>query len=266
MRFNKCSNLSFVGCTVIGVIIGLFLLIFSPFYIINPGERGIKITLGNLSTEVLKEGVGFKLPLISSVKKMSIQQRGDELVAAAFSSDLQQVRATLKIIYRIPENQILNIYRNYSGKPWDSFISPRVLEAVKEVTALHSAEEIVKKRENIKLATLDAARKKLNSLVIIEDVVIENLKLSEVLETAIEQKMVREQEAAKAKFTKEKAIIDAETAIIVAQGEAAAIKTRGEAIAKNPGVVDLMIAEKWNGVSPLVIGSGSNILLPINKK
>jgi prohibitin 2 len=41
---------------------------------------------------------------------------------------------------------------------------------------------------------------------------------------------------------------------------------RGRAVQDNPGLVQLQIVEKWNGVSPLVVGgggSGANILLPI---
>ena len=90
------------------------------------------------------------------------------------------------------------------------------------------------------------------------------MSLSKELESAIEQKMVQEQEAAKAKFIKDQVVIEAQTAVIKAEGEAKAIKVRGDAIRQNPGVVSLMIAEKWNGVSPLVVGgSGSNIMLPI---
>ena len=80
--------------------------------------------------------------------------------------------------------------------------------------------------------------------------------------------MVQEQEAAKAKFTQAKAEIEAQTAVIRAKGEAEAIRVRGRAVQDNPGLVQLQIVEKWNGVSPLVIGGGggggsANILLPI---
>lgn len=132
---------------------------------------------------------------------------------------------------------------------------------------MQSAEQIVKKREDVKAKTLEAARTKVGDLLVIEDVVIQNVALSKELETAIEAKMVQEQEAAKAKFTQAKAEIEAQTAVIRAKGEAEAIRVRGRAVQDNPGLVQLQIVEKWNGISPLVIGgsggSGANILLPI---
>jgi prohibitin 2 len=69
--------------------------------------------------------------------------------------------------------------------------------------------------------------------------------------------MVQEQEAAKARFTQQKAQIEADTVIIKAKGEAEAIRIRGEALRDTPGLIQLQIVEKWDGRSPLVIGGGS---------
>lgn len=245
-----------------------FMLLMGSFYVIQPGERGIVVTMGKVSTIQSGEGLGLKLPMVSSVIRVGVRQQTEALVAPAFSSDLQQVNTRLKVLYRIPEASVVEIYQKYAGSPFDSLIAPRIQEALKEVTANESAEGIVKKRETIKLKTLDAARKKVGTILVIEDIVIEDVSLSKELENAIEQKMVQEQEAAKANFTKQKAEVDAQTAIIVAEGEAQAIAKRGKAIRENPGVVELIIAEKWNGTAPLVVGSGSgaNIMLPINNK
>lgn len=251
------------------VVLGLFVLValFGSFYVVDPGERGVVVTLGKVSSTFSGEGLGFKTPFISSVVRVNIKQQTAELKSEAFSSDLQTVGMTLKVIYRIPESSVVTMYQQYAGNPFDSLIAPRVHEALKEVTSSESAEGIVKRREAIKNKTVELARRKIGELLTLEDVVIENVDLSNELERAIEQKMVQEQEAAKAKFTKEKAIIDAQTAVIRAEGEAQAIRKRGDAIRQNPGVVELMIAEKWNGISPLVVGGGnSNIMLPINTK
>ena len=44
----------------------------------------------------------------------------------------------------------MKIYQEYAGEPFDTLIAPRVQEALKEVAATQSAEQIVKKREEIK--------------------------------------------------------------------------------------------------------------------
>jgi prohibitin 2 len=245
------------------------ILILGSFYVISPGERGIVVTLGKVPASFSSEGIGFKTPMISDVVRVSIRQQTQELQATAFSSDLQQINVRLKILYRVPEASVISIYQQYAGSPFDSLIAPRVQEALKEVTALESAEGIARKRELVKAKTLELAKHKVGSMLYIEDIVIENIALSQDLENAIEAKMVQEQEAEKAKFTQQKAEIEAQTAVIRAEGEAKAISVRGAAIRANPGLIDLMIAEKWDGRTPLVVDSakgGANILLPISGK
>jgi prohibitin 2 len=138
------------------------------------------------------------------------------------------------------------------------------------VTALQSAEQIVRRREEVKNRTLAGAKEKVAGLLVIEDLVIENITLSKELEAAIEAKMVQEQEAAKSRFTQQKTQIEAETAIIRAKGEAEAIRIRGEALRDTPGLIQLQIVEKWDGKAPLVIGgsggesSGTSFILPLN--
>jgi prohibitin 2 len=253
----------------VGILIFVGIIVFSSAtFIIPPGHRGVIITMGKVAPIFAPEGFGFKMPFISTVIPVSVRQQTKTTQADCYSSDLQQINIELRILYRIPENMVVKMFRDFSGDPFDSLISPRVSEALKEVTALQSAEQIVKRREEIKAKALIAAKEKVGDVLFIEDVVIQNVALSKELETAIEAKMVQEQEAAKAKFVQQKAEIEANTAIIRAKGEAEAIRVRGKALQDSPGLVQLQIVEKWNGISPLVVGgggSGANILLPIGE-
>ncbi|HWL16004.1 MAG TPA: prohibitin family protein [Opitutus sp.] len=237
-------------------------------FVVQPGFRGVQVTLGRVSDQFKPEGFGTKAPFVTNIISIPIRQITRPLESECYSSDLQQVNVGLRILYRVPEASVVRIYKEFAGDPFENLIAPRVQEALKEVTALQSAEQIVKKREDIKAKSLIAAREKIGGILIIEDIVLENIVLSKELEAAIESKMVQEQEAAKARFTQQKAQIEADTAIIRAKGEAEAIRVRAEAIRDNPGLIQLQIVEKWDGKSPLVVGggegaSGANILLPI---
>ena len=255
---------------LIGVAILIFVVIIAAStstYVVQPGFRGVEVTLGKVSPVFKPEGFGYKIPFITHIVPITIRQQTKELSAACYSSDLQQVKTELRVLYRVPEASIVKIYQDFAGDPFDSLIAPRVQEALKEVTAMQSAEQIVKKREEIKTKALAAARLKVGDILIVEDIVIQNIDLTHELEAAIEAKMVQEQEAAKAKFTQQKAEIEATTAIIKAKGEAESIKIRGETLKLTPAFIDLQIVEKWDGKSPLVIGgtggSGANLLLPM---
>ena len=198
------------------IIVVLVIAAAQSTYVVEPGFRGVQVTLGKVSDEFKPEGFGSKSPFVSHIVSIPVRQLARALPAECYSSDLQQVNIALRVLYRIPEASVVKIYKEFAGDPFDSLIAPRVQEALKEVTALQSAEQIVKKREEIKAKALVATKEKIGSILIVEDIVLENITLSKELEAAIESKMVQEQEAAKARFTQQKSQIEADTAIIKA--------------------------------------------------
>jgi len=256
---------------LIGVAILVFVLIVlasSGTYVVQPGFRGIAVTLGKVSPQFKPEGFGFKQPFVTAIQQMSVRQQTRPMPAECYSSDLQQVKMEVHVLYRVPERSVVKIFQEYAGEPFDNLIAPRVQEAIKEVAASMSAEQIVKKREDIKSGALELARKKIGtSFLDVVDVVLYNITLSPELEQAIELKMVQEQEAEKAKFTQLKAQIEADTAIIRAKGEAEAIQVRGQALRDNPDFIRLQILQNWNGRSPLVVGTegGANMMLSLDE-
>jgi prohibitin 2 len=250
------------------VIFLLIVLAATSTFVVEPGTRGIKVTLGKAADGFLPEGFGSKAPFITRIVPVSIKQRTAPLRAECFSSDLQQVLVDARVLYRVPEQSVVEIYKQYAGDPFDSLIAPRVQEALKEVTALQTAEQIVKQREEIKQKAIAAARLKIGTILSVEDIVIRNIDLSHDLEAAIEAKMVAEQDAAKARFVQVQSQVEADTAVIRARGEAEAIRIRGEALKLNPAFLRLQIVEKWNGRSPLVVPASADkneagLLLPI---
>jgi prohibitin 2 len=255
----------------VGVAILVFVVVAlasSGTYIVQPGHRGVAVTLGKVSPSFKPEGFGFKQPFITHVHPTSVRQQTRSMSAECYSSDLQQVKMEVRVLYRVPEHSVVKIFQEYAGEPFDNLIAPRVQEAIKEVAATQSAEQIVKKREEVKVKALELARRKIGTdFLDVIDVVLYNLSLSPELEQAIEMKMVQEQDASKAKFTQLKAQIEADTAIIRAKGEAEAIAVRGEALRANPEFIKLQIIQNWNGKSPLVVGAegGANMLLNIDE-
>jgi prohibitin 2 len=254
---------------LIGGALLIFVLILAgatATYVVEPGYRGVQVTLGEVSAIAKAEGFGLKLPFITRIVPVSIRQQTAKFDADCYSSDLQQVKIAVRVLYRVPEAKVVTLFRDYQGEPFESLIAPRVAEAVKELTALRTAEVIVQKREEIKAGSLAAAREKIDGLLVLEDIVLEDINLTGQLEKAIEAKMVQEQEAARARFAQQQAQVEASTVVIKARGEAESINLRGKALRENPGVIDLQVVEQWDGVTPLVVGSGAegaSMLLPL---
>ncbi len=248
------------------VVIALIGAGVSASYVVEPGHRGVEVMLGRVSPGFKPEGFGFKIPFVTQVVPQMIRQQTAKMIADCYSSDLQQVKMQVRVLYRIPEASVVTIFRDYANDPFESLIKPRVAEALNELTALRTAEVIVQKREEVKSQALAGARRKVGDVLMIEDIVLEDINLTQALETAIEAKMVQEQEAARARFAQQQVQVESNTAVIKARGEAESIVLRGAALRANPSVLELQIIEHWNGVTPLVVGpgvTGANMMLPL---
>jgi len=257
------------GCSaalvIVLIVLGILTIMLS-YHIVQPGYRGVKITLGKASEGYLPEGLSFKMPFIAKVLDMPVKQITQQGKADVFSSDLQNIQIDYNVMYRIPEDMVVKLTTQYEGDPYEKLLEPRIQERIKQVTATYRAEDLVKKREDVKTRTLDSVTSALDGLISVEDLTITNIGLSDQLEAAIEQKVIREQEALAKKFELEKAQRDAEITIVQAKAEAEGVRIKGEAITSAPQVIDLEIARKWDGKAPqsVVTGvGGSNVLLPL---
>lgn len=261
---NSKTVLGWVGGAV--VIFTLVVAASSATYVVEPGHRGVEVLLGRVSPGFKPEGFGFKLPFVTRIEPLLIRQQTAKMEADCYSSDLQQVKIHVRVLFRVPEASVVAVFRDYSGDPFASLVKPRVAEALNELTALRTAELIVQKREDVKSKALESARRKLGDILMIEDLVLENINLTTALENAIEAKMVQEQEAARARFAQQQAQVEASTVVIKAKGEAESIVLRGKALRENPSVLELQIIEHWDGITPLVVGpgvAGAGMMLPL---
>lgn len=270
------SPRALAGIIGVGFIVFLALIFGSQAtQVVEPGNRGVRVTLGRVAEQFENEGFLIKPPFITTIYQVSIRQQTEELSTEFYSSDLQQVKAVLRILYRIPEGSVVPLFRAYEGDPFVNLVAPRVVEALKEVASSQSAEMIVQNRDAIKAATLSAIREKIGqapgggALMAIEDITLADLALSAELNMAIEQKMTQRQEAERAKFVRRQAEIEAETAIIRAKGEAESIQIRGKALTENPAFIKLQVVEKWDGQSPMMVGgseeqSGAQVVVPLS--
>src|SRR3989344_7683219 len=88
-------NKRLIGRIIISLVI--LILVFSSFYIVNAGERGILLTFGKPSDMARGEGLHFKIPLVQSVIIMDVKTQKYEAQLSAASRDLQDVRTKIAI-------------------------------------------------------------------------------------------------------------------------------------------------------------------------
>lgn len=242
---------------------------FDSYSVVEPGTRGVRTTMGAVSEEPVLPGVTVKWPFFQRIHHLSVKARTNETTAKCFSKDLQEMDVEISILWGIPDQSAVRIFRDYQGEPFEKLVKPRAQEAIKEITIEYSAQDFVAKREEAKRRIADLVRSKVHEVEVL-DVNVENVNLSDALEEAIDKKMVQEQRADQARFEQQLREIQATIDVIKSLGEAGAIAIQGEALKLAPEVLALRIAQKWNGRLPEVVGVGkspesgeTDLLLPI---
>jgi prohibitin 2 len=238
---------------------------------VETGSVGVVTNFGRVTGTVLDSGWHIIGP-IDHVTPMSVRTITTQTDASCFSKDLQEVTITLAVQTRITKDNAVDIFKNY-GVEYMSQATPKILDALKAETAKYEAAEIIANRDQIRSEALAAARERLTAFVEVQDLSIVNVEFSADYEHAIEAKQVAQQRAEQAKYELQQAQVEADKKVAEARGEAEAIQIRGDALAKNPQVIDLELINKWDGKAPetLVTSGGTStsaatIILPIGRK
>lgn len=252
--------------TLVVIIVVAFIAVSSAVHIVPPGNRGVYIVMGRIQPQFKGEGFTFKVPFVSYIENISIRQETVRNLTEAFSKDLQNMQITYDVLFRIPEAKVVELFQQYRGDVYSSLVDPRLQESIKQTSAQYRAEDMVQQRQAVKGQIVQSIQQTMKELVIVNDVTLTDIGLSDLLESAIEQKVIREQEALAKNFELEKARMDAKITVEKAKAEAEAVQIKGEALKASPEVVNFEIAQKWDGKAPqsVVVTTGSaNVLLPL---
>jgi regulator of protease activity HflC (stomatin/prohibitin superfamily) len=202
--------------------------IFGSFVTIPAGHRGVLLVFGKVEG-LLNEGLGVKMPLISEVKIMSIQTQLYQENASAASKDLQDVKTTVAINYKVSPEYLMEIYRTLGIHYINVIAAPAVQETVKEIAARYNAEDMILRRSSVKDDITRALSERLQLRgIITETVNITNFEFSPEFTKAIESKVSALQAVLEAQNKLERVKVEAQQARALAEGEAAAAVARAE--------------------------------------
>jgi prohibitin 2 len=271
--------------TIVTIVIVSFLLIIfkSSYIIVDSGHVGIIKRLGAVKLIPLDEGFHLKAPFIDEIIQLDIRLRKVSNDSISASKDLQTVRTEVSIQYSlVGEVSALSFQKIGIRQIIEStLIEPAIQESVKSVTALYTAEQLITQREQVKLNIQEEVeqfinttlnRKGVSGAISIANVAITDFAFSPEFNRAIEMKVKAEQEALQALNEKTRRVTQAEAAAVekklAAEAEAYqisveskaranAIKREASALKGNPALIQLRMAEKWNGELPKFSGGNS---------
>lgn len=256
--FNSAGKLTALLC--------LITLLLTPCVIINAGERGVLMKFGEVQNQILGEGLHLIIPVVNTVKKLSIRVQKQEISAEASSKDLQNVFADVALNWHIIPQETNVIFQEIGDEQnvVIRIISPAVEEVLKAVIAKYTAEEIITKRGEVKSGVDDALSTRLGSYhVAVDDISLVHVHFSERFDEAVEAKQIAEQEAKRAEFIALKATKEAEAKVNLAKGEAETHRLLRDGL--TPEILQRQALEKWNGKLPLIVSKEAPKLLNLSE-
>ena len=290
MKNNKIA----LGATIFFI----FSLIFANVYIVDQGEKAVVTNFGEISKTW---GAGFhvKIPFVQSVKRYSVRVQktvfGDgDRVLSAYSNDQQIIENySIAITWNYDPTRIEDVYKYFGTSDDESIfqtvVSPTIQQTSKTIFGQFTAQTIVQDRAKLDNALEHRIKEQLSKYPIqIISVQIIDINFSKTYENVIEQTAQKKQEIEKSrnelkrieietqqqvakaeaenKAIKLKADAEAYQISVKAKAESDAIKLKAEALKANKDLVDLKIAEKWNGTVPqtVVVNDGKSVLPLLN--
>jgi regulator of protease activity HflC (stomatin/prohibitin superfamily) len=210
----------------------------------------------------LPEGLHLKVPLwqVATIMDtrlnsytMSIAETegsyyGDDSIES-LTKDGQKVYVDVTIQYKIMPDDASWIYQNIGNDVvyLEKIIRPGARNVIRDVVTGFDSTNLF--TQETRLEAQEMMRSKLEELygknqISLEDVLLRNIKFSEVYLQAIEDKQVAQQRIQKADYEKQEAEKLKEKKIIEAQAEAEAIRLKGETLRANPQVIQFQFVDK----------------------
>ena len=228
-------------------------MLFVSIKIVPIGHIGIKTHNGKVNnSSLLKEGLHFVLPFITSVKKIDTRLTKLELKVGAFAKDLYTVNLTISTQYSLPESEILFLYSQIGNKKdiEETLLQPIIKGRARNIITKYKTEELIKSRSQIQKKITQSIKEELTKILTektlnenalkIHNVEITDFDPSDEFKQLVKAKIKSEQQIieakTKAKIKKISAIASANA--IIEEAKAKAEKTEISAIASANAIIE----------------------------
>ena len=241
-------------------LIGLFVLTVVPSaLVVNDERQATVVTRLGQYEKTLYSGLSFVLPGLNTQYRYRLDTQTTSADASAATKDQQSVQIKVSLFHRLDSANLEGLFKKVRDQQTlnISIIPSLLQEAIKSTSAKYTAAELLEKRDAVKADVEKTLQERLKEYyVLVNNVNIENLDYSPAFDAAIEQKVIAEQEAFRAREQLEKEKINTE----ISAERAKQTQVEGSALQNTPSILQKQFLEKWDGKLPTVTGQGETIL------
>lgn len=216
----------------------VLVVVFSSFFVINPGQAGVVSILGKARDTPFLEGIHLKPPVISAVDVYDLTVQKFEVPAQSSTKDLQDLNARFAINFRLDPMQVVEIRRTQGtlANIVSKIIAPQTQESFKIAAARRTVEEAITQRAELKQDFDDVLENRLEKYgILVLDTSVIDLEFSPEFAKSVEDKQVAEQRSKRAVFVAQEAEQQAQADINRAKGKAEAQRLLAETLKAQGG-------------------------------
>jgi prohibitin 1 len=254
-----------IGKLILGALIGMVLLILalSSFTTIPAGKVGVLTLFGKVTGEKLDSGLHVVNPL-KKVTEMTVRTQALKESADVPSSEGLVMGLDTSLVFHLNPDRAAYVYQELGPNYIESIIEPTLRSAIREATASHSANALYSSaRQEVQNEIRETLKRDLEKRgIIIEDVLLRDIRLPIALKGSIELKQQAEQESLAMNFRLQKEKQEAERKRIEAGGIRDFQTTVSQGISNQllewKGIEATETLAKSNNTKIVVIGNSKN--------
>jgi regulator of protease activity HflC (stomatin/prohibitin superfamily) len=249
------------------------------FVVVQAGERAVIFSrLTGVKPDPLAEGLHPLIPVIwepvvydtktqtytmtgSKSESHEASTQGDDALVCLTSEGLP-VTLDASVRFHPDPQQVASLHSEIGPNYVDSVVRPEARSVIRTVFAEYPVVAVYsgQRQKIVEKIAEDLSAKLRENYVILDEVLVRDVRFRPLFQQAIEQKQVAQQEAQKMVFELDQARSEAQRKVIEAQGEAAAIGKRASALARNPQLVAYEYVQGLPEKTRIVVSDSKSIL------
>jgi regulator of protease activity HflC (stomatin/prohibitin superfamily) len=210
---------------LVAMVLMAILLLVSGCVVIEDGQVGVSKSFGSISDEPVGQGVVLQFPVVRTVETWNTKLQELKESAQVPSSEGLIVGLETSLLFRVAADQAPTIRKTIGWNYVDLLIIPYFRNAVRDVVSGYPVKNIYSEVGRKEIASKIKEFLKTNVGVrgiLIEDVLLRDVKLPQRFRESIEAKMTAEQQVQQKQFMLQQARKDAEIEVARAKGAAQA--------------------------------------------
>ena len=189
--------------------------------------------------------------------------KGDDSIRT-LTADGQEVSVELSVRFHLDPDNIWRLHKEIGQDYINKILRPEVRSHTRIAIAEYPADKAYSaERLTIQSHLESRLREKLShNYILVDEVLLRAISFSDAYQNAIIQKQISQQNAQRMQYVLAKEQQEKQRKITLAEGEAEAIRLKGQAIATNPNVVTYQYVQKVAPNVKAILSNGVNVPAP----